>query len=606
MKKTSVFLIASSLVLTAGAVLSYKAQSKTIEPYQIETALENNNDYILGRNLLRANDARGAANLISNVGYQIRANSDTKDLRFVAGVKLDETDEGGYTLPGSFGFHIAYSVNSKNFDKYIEVNNFYNSFVAGNKIYTNDETAVGTVEDGKTNVSISEFGDYTHFIFLSVRNITSLDTVFTAQSAYKAEGEEDWSGIGDTKYTSYEKKSAMDAGENFYVVNDDTANLKTYKGGTYVANVGDSVTRYENGQKGETFTEVPKAKTIEDYYGTWVDQYKNSFTISDAGLSMGDHTFEIYGFVDGKSFSYMDGWEQTIVILGNGNLSYSGQEYTRQGESENPEGPGVPDVPDTPVNPGKTIEDYYGTWKDQYGDIVTISDAGWIDESGIPCPISHFKADESFQIDVGWLDTITIQADGTLKYNMKVFTKQGGLEDIETPTTPDEPETGCAWSDYLGSYVSSNGDEFELTETGMVWKSGQYNGQTHIILSFEGGRFVVEDKNYTRITYTVTNDGSIESDYQTYRKKNGGSGEGVVIDPNAEPWMSFIGTWVSDDDTFEIREDGKVDLGYTKMPIVSSSETEIICDNGWGGFDHLTIRPDGTIEYYSHIYVRVN
>lgn len=602
MKKTSVFLIASSLVLTAGAVLSYKAPSKTIDPYQIETALENNNDYILGRNLLRANDAKGAANLISTVGYQIRANSDTKDLRFVAGVKLDKTDEGGYTLPGSFGFHIAYSVNSKNFDKYIEVNNFYNSFVAGNKIYTNDETAVGTVEDGKTNVSISEFGDYTHFIFLSVRNITSLDTVFTAQSAYKAEGEEDWSGVGDTKYTSYEKKAAIDSGRAFYVVNDNTSYLKTYTGGTYEANIGDKVNRYEAGRLVESRFEMPQ--TLDYYYGDWIIQENGEkITIDEDGWHNGDKVTQITDFVPGQLFVVAEDelFPYYVLVHANGTISYSSLHLIREGseplnllELDNPneddhEIPTTPETPDTPEEPvKKTISDYYGCYLDENKNPMIISKDGMLIDGEIYTPTLSPSGTSISYDDGNMTKLLNLQEDGTLK-QPSPYALYSKVADVEEGANLDLKEL-------YGTYKGSGDNTLTISKTCVEGTSGEFP-----VLYLTSNGLAVYDKSMSSVTVLP---------YNATTKTVTYFGDGYVKEePSGCAWASLIGSYkASNGDSFDITETALVWTGGwldgQTHPIKSFDGSTLVAIGSWGE-DNYNLQPDGSFENFGTIYERV-
>ena len=249
--------IASATLVSLISVHSFKVE----QGIELETTLKDNFDFVSP--VRKANEVTEIENAesdptdgeasehISMTGYQIfKGDEEKKDIRFVAAVKLVE-NEGVFTTAGSYGFHIKF--NSRNL--YVPVDNFYNSIYSGSTLYKTERS-----ENPNPGLSMADFigseNSYTHFITLTIRNVTVEDSVFLVQSAYKSDAENSsWQDVASVKYTSYEKTSFLDSNEDFVIVNDNTENLKAYSTSSALTLAkGDEVSYYSNGEPTHTHT----------------------------------------------------------------------------------------------------------------------------------------------------------------------------------------------------------------------------------------------------------------------------------------------------------------------------------------------------------------
>lgn len=151
------------------------------------------------------------AKYISSVVTQVEDNGDeTYNLRFVALVSVNKSEEGVYTRPGTYGFHVEFTGTSV-VNQDVEVQHYYNSIaetVDGTTTWyanTDSSNYDGTTTlDSIPTIGAEAIGDETYnsklVIALTVTNVTNPDAEFTVKPYVAIEGQE--VSYGDVKQTT--------------------------------------------------------------------------------------------------------------------------------------------------------------------------------------------------------------------------------------------------------------------------------------------------------------------------------------------------------------------------------------------------------------------
>lgn len=137
---------------------------------------------------------------ISSVVTQVEDNGDeTYDLRFVALVSVNKSEEGVYTRPGTYGFHVEFTGTSV-VNQDVEVKNYYNSIsstVDGvTTWYANEDSGKydGTSLDSIPMIGEEVIGDEYYssklVIALTVTNVTDPEAAFKVKPYVSIEGQE--------------------------------------------------------------------------------------------------------------------------------------------------------------------------------------------------------------------------------------------------------------------------------------------------------------------------------------------------------------------------------------------------------------------------------
>lgn len=193
MKKGILVLGISLLFCSLGVVgTAVKAESNE---FNATTVLAGNKDLIGARraalDIEEVTNNMEPADVSAYVSdVKVQADNATKSLRFVAAVKADKFwADGTASLPGEFGFVVAYVKDGDQVQKAYAVENYYHSIAAGNSFIVNEHSSHKD-EAGVTTLANTFGADYNLMIALTVEGLTGYENNIIQVAPYvKLDGE---------------------------------------------------------------------------------------------------------------------------------------------------------------------------------------------------------------------------------------------------------------------------------------------------------------------------------------------------------------------------------------------------------------------------------